>query len=117
MTTSKDLMLAILAMDSYNEGYGQGLITGTTKIGDATLLGPADGVPVGQLNAWKSAGFYAAAYDTPYGKVISYRGTVFDSTPLFHYDVANGWPVALGINAAPQAQLATAFYKAVTELR
>ncbi|MDP8998415.1 MAG: hypothetical protein M3O03_15655 [Pseudomonadota bacterium] len=45
MTTPKDLLLAILAMDSYNRGYGaglgntpDGLGSSGSKIGEATLL-------------------------------------------------------------------------------
>ena len=75
MTISKELLLAILSMDSYNQGYNKGLETGTTHVGSATLLGPADGIPPGMLSQWQSSGFYAAAYNTPYGTVIAYRGT------------------------------------------
>jgi hypothetical protein len=40
---NRDLFLAILSMDSYNRGYGQGLknmptVLGSTKIGNATIL-------------------------------------------------------------------------------
>jgi hypothetical protein len=31
MTVSKDLLLAILAMDSYNRGYGAGISDGGTE--------------------------------------------------------------------------------------
>lgn len=36
MNISKDLMLSILAMDSYKQGYGKGLDHGATQIGVAT---------------------------------------------------------------------------------
>lgn len=85
MTISKDLFLAILSMDSYNRGYGEG-ISGLggkgTKIGSATLgddssiLRDENGDRVDQ-----AAGFYAIAYDVAGsgvagldGTVISYRG-------------------------------------------
>jgi hypothetical protein len=71
MTVSKELLLAILSMDSYNQGYGRGIEHGATQIGTATLLGPAGGIPAGQEASWQSAGFYAAAYATDYGTVIS----------------------------------------------
>jgi len=83
MTTSKDLMLAILAMDSYNRGYGQGIcgLDAThAQIGDATFLKQSD---IDPNNAEFKAGFYAAAYTIGEGvdgiasgsTVISYRGT------------------------------------------
>ena len=39
---NRDLFLAILSMDSYNRGYGQGIkdlptVLGVTKIGNATI--------------------------------------------------------------------------------
>jgi len=37
MPISKDLFLAILSMDSYNQGYGRGIEHGKTKIGAATI--------------------------------------------------------------------------------
>ena len=59
MTTSKDLLLAILAMDSYNQGYDPGLVTGVTHIGEATLK---DNPASLDTSNWQSSGFYAAAY-------------------------------------------------------
>lgn len=42
------------------------------------LLERADmGISDAQYKAWQSAGFYAVAYDTPYGTVISYRPDCF----------------------------------------
>lgn len=74
MAISKDLFLAILSMDAYNRGYGEG-ISGLggkgTKIGSTTIgddANDAEGVA-------EAAGFYAVSYDTPDGIVISYRGT------------------------------------------
>lgn len=81
MSISKDLLLAILSMDAYNQGYGEGIEHGETLIGSASLSTDSqevfrdpDAAP-GALNPAQTAGFYAAAYDTPYGVVISYRGT------------------------------------------
>ena len=113
MTISKELLLAILSMDSYNQGYGKGLETGTTHIGNASLLGPADGVPAGMLFQWLSSGFYAAAYDTPYGQVISYRGTDVLNPLNPANDIINGWVSATG-TVTTQATLSLDFYKAVT---
>ena len=77
MPISKDLFLAILSMDSYNQGYGRGIEHGKTQIGAATKK-DID-LPAGS----EAAGFYAIAYDVGgsgpselSGKtVISYRGT------------------------------------------
>ena len=64
MTTSKDLLLAILAMDSYNQGYGEGLKIDATQIGTATRIGAANGMPLDAATAqsWIDAGFYASSY-------------------------------------------------------
>ena len=74
MTTSKELLYAILAMDSYNQGYDRGIEHDKTQIGDARKLERPSSI---ELKDWTDAGFYAAAYSTPYGTVISYRGTDF----------------------------------------
>ena len=84
MTISKDLFLAILSMDSYNQGYGKGIDHGKTQIGAATKV--SDSVILdtpGNVDVAQAAGFYAIAYDVdgsgPSGlagkTVISYRGT------------------------------------------
>ena len=78
MSISKDLYLAILAMDSYNQGYGKGLDHGKTQIGSATVKDISSGL---DDSGWQDAGFYAVAYDTEYGTVISYRGT--DNPSIF----------------------------------
>lgn len=62
---SRDLFLAILSMDSYNRGYGQGVKDldveiGITKIGNATIDRQSD-VRLGTDGV--NAGFYAIAYD------------------------------------------------------
>jgi hypothetical protein len=78
MATSKDLLLAILALDSYNRGYNVG-IGGLsqdpgTKIGNATVGKNAQtDLSPGTAQA---AGFYAVSYTLTSGEtVISYRGT------------------------------------------
>ena len=78
MTTSRDLLLAILSMDAYNQGYARGVEHGSTRIGTATFstdsgeeLRDESKEPLDQ-----PAGFYAVAYDVAgLGTVISYRGT------------------------------------------
>ena len=75
MPISKDLFLAILSLDSYNRGYGEGIkgLGGLgSKIGNATVTDESD---IADGSEGVNAGFYAVAYDTEYGTVISYRGT------------------------------------------
>jgi hypothetical protein len=106
MTASSDLMLAILSMDAYDQGYGAGIGGVGTKIGNATFLEDSDTVlPAG---ADQSAGFYAAAYTLTTGQtVIAYRGT----TPAsLGDDVLYGYPLAAGDFLAPQAEMAGEFY-------
>lgn len=90
MTISKDLFLAILSMDSYNQGYGRGINHGKTQIGSATINTDSEEVfrdpssdPETPTSA-QAAGFYAIAYDVKASgvagidsdtTVISYRGT------------------------------------------
>lgn len=79
MPVSKDLFLAILSMDAYNRDYGAGIggLGGEgSQIGTATLLKDSSILADEScLRLVKASGFYAIAYDTAYGTVISYRGT------------------------------------------
>ena len=75
--TDTTVELALLAMDSYDQGYSVGLaglpqgIGG--QIGDATVIYESD-TEVGSIGV--NAGFYAVAYRLGDGTtVISYRGT------------------------------------------
>ncbi|MDR2858608.1 MAG: hypothetical protein LBV50_12305 [Novosphingobium sp.] len=103
----RDLFLAILAMDSYNRGYGAGIkdLPVSGKIGNATILD----IPLPEGS--EAVGFYAIAYkniDT--GEVvIAYRGT---DNPGFSADKGtggsdplNGYGLALGYT--PDVQDAT----------
>ncbi len=61
----RDLFLAILAMDAYHRGYGEGvnlgaITLGTTKIGNATITDQSD---IDANSDERNAGFYAIAYD------------------------------------------------------
>lgn len=81
---NRDLFLAILSMDSYNRGYGQGLLglSASGRLGKAEITSDSlilGGTPDDRADA--SAGFYAIAHDMTgvagFGsgeRVISYRG-------------------------------------------
>jgi hypothetical protein len=62
---NSNLFKAILAMDSYNRGYGQGIDLSDTpdslglKIGNATIVRESD---IATGTAGVSAGFYGIAY-------------------------------------------------------
>ncbi len=104
----KDLLLAILAMDSYNQDYGAGLAHGSTTIGSSNLNDRPESVKIAD---WEAAGFYAASYTLADGTtVISYRGT--DASP----DYTRGWSIALGaVGEGTQAPLALDFYSSVLD--
>lgn len=114
----RDLFLAILAMDSYNRGYGQGIkdLPASGSIGNATIQ--FDSLVLGGIGDNRddaAAGFYAIAYDVSdvsglagYSRVISYRGTDGVS------DIINGWDAVAGFAGSSQAQLAKQFYQSVT---
>lgn len=128
-----DLYKAILAMDSYNRGYGASIdlriknsqgnyitdsdtiyvdSTGThnAKIGNATVS-----VTKGQLDA-QAIGFYGIAYTLGSEKIIAYRGTDFptgDSTLGIGSDILNGYGTGLGHESTLQSDMAIGFYKDV----
>lgn len=90
---SRDLFLALLAMDPYNRGYGQGTTTSSDDgisnvneisrlLGKARIIRQSDVAP--QTDG-VDAGFYAIAYDVSnvegFGDdeiVIAYRGSDYD---------------------------------------
>ncbi|NFV79475.1 Mbeg1-like protein [Magnetospirillum aberrantis] len=123
MPVSKDLFLSILSMDAYNRDYGAGIdgLGGEgAQIGTATLLKDS-GILVDEngIRRDKSSGFYAIAYDTAYGMVISYRGTdrLFDLIPWSDKpggDVWNSYGQGVGNSLTNAAHLAADFYQAVT---
>jgi hypothetical protein len=80
-----DLIYAILAMDSYNRGYGSGITnllvpefdtngnpTSTIKIGNYSIARQSN---TATTSTAFNAGFYAIAYKNGTETVISYRGT------------------------------------------
>ncbi len=112
MTISATLMKAILAMDSYNRGYNEGLqiTTGNViglQVGNYTITQQSD---ILNGSAEVDASFYAIAYQYNGETVISYRGT--DSL----IDPITGWPVGAGAETAPQATMSFDFYNTVDAL-
>ncbi len=116
MTISNELFHSLLALDAYNRGYGAGIGNGTDGIGESGQIGSASVINrsafgIGQTDylEWQSASFYAVAYQTATGIVISYRGT--DS---FAVDPLTGWTTGAGLLSS-QAKLAAEFYYAVKD--
>ena len=110
---NRDLFLSILAIDSYNRGYANGV----TVPGLNSKLGTADiGVDSSILRDENSsrkdipAGFFAQSYIWNGKTIISYRGT--DGLD----DVYKGWTTGLGWTDQDQAGLALEFYEAATGL-
>ena len=61
MPLSRELYLAILAMDAYNREYDQNVSLSGTRIGEATIL-TRDGLDADlvDFDDWQSSGFYMA---------------------------------------------------------
>ena len=75
MAISNELLMAILAMDSYNRGYNPGITdSGIAALGlQGSQLG---NVTLGLARSIESSSFFAQAYTLANGQtVISYRGT------------------------------------------
>lgn len=104
---NRDVFLSILAMDSYNRGYGPGIkgLPSSGKLGNATILN------IDLPNGSQAAGFYAIAYDWAHDgqneTVISFRGTDFTTGWSKVLDVANGWSSFTGIGTNSQFWLAS----------
>ena len=75
---NRDVFLSLLALDSYNRGYGQnvGGLPSTGKIGQATIKRQSN---IAQNSDEVNAGFYAIAYEWNGETIISNRGTNFSS--------------------------------------
>jgi hypothetical protein len=120
MPMTTQLYMSLLAMDSYNRGYKQGLDVvaagaSATQIGNATLGIKSD---VSISSAEYAAGFFAQSYTLNGQKVISYRGTDFMFTPPWSDnpggDLWNGYGTAIGRPYDDQARMAAEFYQTVT---
>lgn len=100
-----DVFLSLLALDSYNRGYGQnvGGLGNTGMIGNATILAQSD---INEGSAEVEAGFYAIAYDWNGQTIISYRGTDEPSPFLPASDI---WTrLSLGAASSPPIKPQTA---------
>jgi hypothetical protein len=123
MTMNSEVFRAILAMDSYNRGYGANVnIQASLQIGLANIIQLESlGITESDIAGWQSVGFYASAYSWNGETVISYRGTnpdfgdsaiEFVISPAVR-DIWNGWGVGAGFAGGSQAGLALSFYRAV----
>ena len=83
MTINPELMNAILSMDSYDQGYDNGItfsnrngnsIGNFTRGNDSSILDSATTIDVA-----KAAGFYAVSYSWSGQTIVAYRGTVNSS--------------------------------------
>ena len=91
MSGSNQLLLAVLALDSYNRGYNRQLNVSGVTIGGATLKSMSNSIPD---SAEVAAGFFASSYTLSDGStVISYRGT--DSILHYHYHYGDMIRIAL----------------------
>ena len=112
MSISKDLFLAILSMDSYNRGYGQGIQVSGNQIGNASIETDSEEVFRDPENpedetAGHAAGFYAIAYNLADAsgvvgmdtnqEIISYRGTDNYNEGSLANDIYSGWLSGAGI--------------------
>ena len=99
MTISKDLLLAILSLDSYNRGYHSGISDGNAEDKDGLGDSSNGSIKIGTVSVdsniqdaqieleSKAAGFYAISYKIDDGSkitglntndtIIAYRGTAF----------------------------------------
>src|SRR3954470_9148104 len=125
-----DLISAILAMDSYNRGYGASIkdlkvSTANTSVDIGHwIIDYRDSAALFGQGA-QQVGFYALAYKNAatHETLISYRGsdTGFSGGALLNKlfggstdnDVLNGYGVAVGSPDGPQALLALQFYRAI----
>jgi hypothetical protein len=121
MTISNELMLAILAMDSYNRGYGEGLKieaggASTTQIGNVTI---SDASNTAADSPEVLAGFFAQSYTWNGQRIISNRGTDGNfSLPWgdnIGSDPWNGYGTAAGAPFNAQALMAADFFQTVTQ--
>jgi len=116
MPISPELFKAILALDSYNRGYGAGIELTGTEIGNATIGIDSSVIKdTDDVRRDIPAGFYAIAYSYNGQTIISYRGTNADTAAAFANDALHGYFIGGGAPIDPQSSLAIDFYKAVAD--
>lgn len=103
------LIKSILAMDSYNRGYGEKIKIDGDSIGNYTILTDSLNQGFYDERLDESIGFYGVAYQGNGETIISYRGTDDSKDP------ENGWGVGTGSHNGPQAEMAIDFYKSVAD--
>ena len=118
MPLSRELYLAILAMDSYNRGYDAG-----TELVGSDLGGAAIGTDSEEVfdGVGKDVSFFAQSYDISgvagveglgdATTVVSYRGTDNPDFLDFASDVWTGWTIGTGYSEASQAGLTVSFFE------
>lgn len=135
----RDLMLAILAMDTYHRGYAPGVLAiGGSSVGEAALL--ADSAILDEADnrdVAQAIGFYAQAYQYQGETIIAFRGTDDITTTSFACiivdilgtpfpeitgpilgpgspDLAYGFGTGAGHPLSSQAEMALRFYQSVS---
>ena len=98
MSISTDVFMSILAMDSYNRRYGEGIQISGTAVGTASIGAASSTLP---NSPELGASFFAQSYTWNGKTVISYRGTD-DPGP----DALYGWGLGLGFPEVAQADMA-----------
>jgi len=125
INSKSPLFQAILAMDSYNRGYAEGvrIVDGADVEGSSlgsALIFRQSAYEEGSYGVLK--GFYAIAYQYKYMEgseektetVISYRGTdQFFTSNGIGGDIINSYGIGAGTLNTPQTGLAIQFYKDV----
>jgi hypothetical protein len=107
MAISNNLFSAILAMDSYNRSYSQGLVVTGTQLGNAVLsFDSSELKDANQQRLDAPVSFFAQAYVWQGQTVISYRGT-----DNFVLDPLYGWLLGGGSYSVCQAEMAAEFDK------
>ena len=99
---NRDVFLSLLAVDSYNRRYNQGLanVPNMSSIGTAAYLKDS----VAELGASSAnSGFYAIAYNWNGEKVISYRGTDPSNFGQLYRDLAHGWSTFTGLGNSSES--------------
>ncbi len=106
MSINPDIIYAILSLDSYNRGYGAGIILSDSSIGNYSIAQSSSDL-IG-LAPTSNIGFYAQVYTLGTEKIISFRGT-----DNLVQDAAEGWILGGGFTTAPQGMAALDMYEAV----